>query len=363
MFRKELSGARCFILPLLPALALLLFFASAAYAPVMDVNASGLDFTVGTADWELFYDYSWGAIVSGIYDLNRDGAAKTNLTVANRGIDTWSLYNTSISNYESSYGQQPGLKLGLNEDLNSRVTIRVDNAFSYGTKMDLNFTKIHTIYPIIGGLRIISHMEITDTNALDDGENFSVSIHRTFANESTADILGYGDNNSVEPPTDTEWWRANQRYDMPETADGNSMIVTGYVKSAEPSFYDNIWDVDNEYYYRHDYSGWYDNDLAPMVYGQMEYLNTIILLSDTKTLGGGINLVGLVVDENQIDYRMLDWRNPDDLYMKTGTFSEFDFNTGAYLLTASANQVDFNISTNGIQNDQGNWDTNRYSPA
>ncbi|MFH1697187.1 MAG: hypothetical protein ABH854_04780, partial [Candidatus Diapherotrites archaeon] len=68
-------------------------------------------------------------------------------------------------------------------------------------------------------------------------------------------------------------------------------------------------------------------------------------------------------DENFIDYRMLDYRNPDSLFMQTGTSQGFDHNTGAYQITAVHNKVDFNISTNGIYNDHNNWDTNRYSPA
>ncbi|MBU0662752.1 hypothetical protein KJ891_04790, partial [Candidatus Micrarchaeota archaeon] len=83
----------------------------------------------------------------------------------------------------------------------------------------------------------------------------------------------------------------------------------------------------------------------------------------TKEFGQVIPGIQEAPDENFVDYYMLDYRNPDNLFMATGTFSEFDYNTGAYLLTASANEVDFNISTNGIYNDHNNWDTNRYSPA
>ncbi|MFH1224849.1 MAG: Ig-like domain-containing protein [Candidatus Diapherotrites archaeon] len=340
----------------------------------LDVNATGANFEVGTSDFNMFFNQYEGGCLSTIVDLNRD-SAKKNLSSGSGStvFDNWQISDGIVTRSESD---DNGAALTLNEDLNSRVKITASGALTRwgpagqsisgtsGQIYDLNYVKTTTIYPVIGGFRAAVHMEFTDTNSA--ATNSTFMIHRT---QTPAGILyTYQDNNAtgIFPSGDPSWWHARQRYDLNSDFDANTLLITGYPPQSSQTFWDGRWAPTDfaTNWGTEGNVGWIDWDLASEFdAGEMDYLNYLLVLSDTKQFGQVMYPIQSAPDENLVDYYMLDYRNPDNLFMATGTSQGFDYNTGAYKVTASGNRVDFNISTNGIYNDHNNWDTNRYSPA
>ncbi|MFH1225298.1 MAG: hypothetical protein V1676_05865 [Candidatus Diapherotrites archaeon] len=341
--------------------------APAATKRYLDVNATGQNFEVGTADFNIFFQQSRGGGLNSIIDLNRDGVIKTNLSRNPLSFifDDW-LEQVNGNQTRTMYDDN-GAQLWKAEDLNSRVKINAKGALMNwsgspaGPKWDLNFSKTNTIYPIPGGLRVAVHLELTDTNS---SATATTTFHHSMSGVAQTYFVSYTDNN-VTSTAGSEWWHALQRIDSNSDFDANTVFVTGYAKrAADSGFYNKKWDpsIGGAWDYLINYSStWYMYTSVQFQPNETDYVNYLIYLASTKELGA-VNGY-LSPDENFIDYRMLDYRNPDNLFMKTGTFQEFDFNTGAYLVTAAGNKVDFNICTNGIMNDQNLWDTNRYSPA
>ncbi|MFH1697411.1 MAG: Ig-like domain-containing protein, partial [Candidatus Diapherotrites archaeon] len=360
--------------------ALILLFISLAFTtqafalgPVLDVNATGANFEVGTKDFNLFFEQYYGGGITKIVDLNRDGRLKTNLASSN-GISA--AYTTN--EFDFWYGtigldrriadDDNSARLWKAEDLGSRAQIMASGALmdwncAGAPKFDLNFTKTSTIYPIPGGLKVAVHLEFTDTNSA--ATNYAGSFANGFSLQNSGTFT-YTDNN-VSAPAGSEWWYAVQRYDLNSDYDANTAIARGYAKrAADSSFYNKKWDpVYAQVLISANMNGWFASSGLSQQFnaGETDYINYLLYFTSTRELGQRVNFSIPNSDENLIDYRMLDYRNPDDLFAKTGDFNYFDYNTGAYVLTADNNRVDFNISTNGIYNDHNNWDTNRYYPA
>ncbi|MFH1224321.1 MAG: hypothetical protein V1676_00785 [Candidatus Diapherotrites archaeon] len=337
----------------------------------LDVNATGANFEVGTADFNMLFNQQYGGGITKIFDLNRDGVIKTNFASAVYSTFEFDQWVAAIGAQSRVMADDNGAQLWKAEDLNSRVKISSSGAFiewdgaPAGPKWDLNFNRTYAIYPITGGLKIVAHLEMTDTNS--SATNYDIFRHVFYSKGSGT--VTHTDNN-VSAPAGTEWWYAVQRTDLNSDFDANTAIARGYAKrAADSSFYNEKWDPTAVHmWYTSGWANWQDGDLSPEFQpGETDYVNYIMYFASTTELGGvtyGLSSgIQSAPDENKIDYIMLDYRNPDNLFMATGTSQGFDSNTGAYKVTASGNSVDFNICTNGIMNDQNLWDTNRYSPA
>jgi len=320
---------------------------TATLDPYLDVNAEGQDFRVGTNEFQMLFDQSRGGKIGELYDLINDPGANLVNTVVGT-YDLWRFQDAATGDRRVDT-KDATTRLRLDENMSARVKVRREGAFIDGGTYDINYNVLYSIYP---SKRWCVHLQITDVN--DWVTNYDRTYHFLYGNTNLS-WKAYTDNGDQGPDSD-DWWHQMIRTDL-GNGDYNTSISYGYLKQG--NFYNNNdgsggkWDptwVD----LTPASSYWYDSDLDPdFQSGETDYLTYLVLFTDDS-------IAGVRNDEGYLDAFYKDFRNPDDLFMYAGTFEYFDFNTGAYLLTASSNLVDFNINTNvgGLIGD-----VNRYKPA
>lgn len=361
--------------------------------PVIDVNATAKNFQVTTIgwnnnpDWNIFFQQNTGGQATQLYDVNR--MPTTNLALSTTGFDWWEWRRAKAPTGYKSENDDATARLLLREDLNSRVQIYTDSGLG-ATNVDINVVTLNSIYPIgrtetgHGLVRWVVHKEFTDVNISET--DYSIVAHAlgTVLNDTNF----YTDNN-VSAPTDAERWRGAE-YNK-GVADANEVFIVGYPGDYADNrinrFYNakwnpvaaSLWNIPLPAGNTGRRTAWYDNALNPEFNaGEMDYINYVIFLADTNWFTSALLADNALLDENRIDYVLLDWRNPAEPFMQKGTFNilgdAWDENVGLYDLNAAVQldmnvQVDFNINTKGPHQPDGSWsdmstqDVNRYRPA